>query len=296
MGEKGCCRVNGPTRKGSAMSRRVTGSIAGAAGQGGAAALSLDHRTSLGAAVASSQRLFGADGPQNPPPPPDLPGFLPGRLLLRHGTSGDYARLACFHYRTRPPATWAAVLAIDHASPRQPDAPRAIAVGVLSWPTAVSRARQAVFGLRSLTYGQQIHWANANVRTISRVIVHPQFRGLGLARLLVQELCRICPTRYVEATASMGAAHPLFWRAGMTGVGLDGSGPTYFWLDRHLDALRRAPRIPVVSEVPDPHVGVQRAKALPAVRAGGPPARTAGEEVCPPPKPPASSASLDLSA
>ena len=162
-----------------------------------------------------------------------LPDFLPGRLCLRHGDADDYQALEGFHYCARRPATWAGVLSITYTGGRGEDPPaRVIAVAVLSWPTAVSRPRREVFGLNSSDYGGQLRFANRHVRTISRVIVHPQFRGLGLARVLVEAMCAICPTRIVEATAAMGAAHPLFERAGMNRHPRCDGGPAYYWLDR----------------------------------------------------------------
>lgn len=160
-------------------------------------------------------------------------------MNLRIGGSSDYRALERFHYRIHPPATWAAVLCVTYmtsptrSSPRaqRPEA-RLIAVGVLSWPTAVSRPRREVFDLDAAGFAAQIRFANQHVRTISRVIVHPQFRGLGLARLLIEALCTICPTRYVEATAAMAAVHPMFQRAGMTRHQRSDGGAAYFWFDR----------------------------------------------------------------
>jgi hypothetical protein len=61
-------------------------------------------------------------------------------------------------------------------------------------------------------------WLRDNLRTISRIIVHPRFRGIGLASQLARCLCDDCPTPYIEAIAAMAALHPLFERAGMTRV------------------------------------------------------------------------------
>ena len=164
---------------------------------------------------------------------PLLPDFLPGSLSIQSGDARDYDGLAAFHYRARRPATWARVFCI-HWQPqpaRQRPARRVVAIGVLSWPTAVSTPRRQVFQLPG-DYAEQLAFANAHVRTISRVIVHPQFRGLGLARILIQRLCDDCPTRFVEATASMGGAHPMFERAGMHRLDRPDGLPAYFWLDR----------------------------------------------------------------
>lgn len=162
-----------------------------------------------------------------------LPRFIPGRLEPCLSLPRDYRALSRFHYRTGPPATWARMLRIDHTPANVTcAAPRPIAVAVLSWPTAVSRGRRERFGLFPLDFGGQIRFANKHLRTISRVIVHPQFRGLGLASLLVRGLIDLCPTRYVEATAAMGMVHPLFERGGMTRLGRSEEGPAYFWFDR----------------------------------------------------------------
>ena len=56
---------------------------------------------------------------------------------------------------------------------------------------------------------------NQELRIISRVVVAPNWRGLGLASRLVAETMPLVGTPYVEALAAMGEMHPLFVRAGM---------------------------------------------------------------------------------
>jgi GNAT superfamily N-acetyltransferase len=174
-------------------------------------------------------------------------GFLPGTIRIERGTAGDYRKLARFHYAAGKPATWAGVwravycdrqsrnlnseisaLRSERSNPRSA---RVVAVAVLSWPTLACAAREQAMGKH------EIVWLNSNVRTISRVIVHPQFRGIGLASALVRRICARCPTRYVEAIAAMGAVHPLFEKGGMTRVTTGRRG--YFLFDREAK-LRRA--------------------------------------------------------
>ena len=57
---------------------------------------------------------------------------------------------------------------------------------------------------------------NQELRIISRVVVAPNWRGLGLASRLVAETMPQIGTPYIEALAAMGEMHPLFVRAGMT--------------------------------------------------------------------------------
>ena len=167
-----------------------------------------------------------------------LADFLPGRLQLACGRPADYQALSAYHYRAGPPATWANVVITRYLAENRP--PRVVGIAVLSWPTAVSRPRRLVFGLDAHDYAAQLRFANAHLRTISRVIVHPQFRGLGLARAMIRRLIDLCPTRFLEASAAMGALHPMFVRAGMTRFDPP-DAPTYFWLDR-------TPHLPVDPE------------------------------------------------
>jgi hypothetical protein len=53
---------------------------------------------------------------------------------------------------------------------------------------------------------------------MSRVVVHPKFRGIGLGEKLVAETLSICGTRCVEAVAVMARYNPFFERAGMQRV------------------------------------------------------------------------------
>jgi len=56
---------------------------------------------------------------------------------------------------------------------------------------------------------------NREMRCISRVVIHPQYRGIGLAQYLVRETLGLAGTPLVEAMASMGRVNPFFAKAGM---------------------------------------------------------------------------------
>ena len=57
---------------------------------------------------------------------------------------------------------------------------------------------------------------NREVKTIARVVVDPQFRGIGLAVRLVAETIGEVNALYVESLAAMGKVNPFFEKAGMT--------------------------------------------------------------------------------
>src|SRR5262249_34908330 len=146
--------------------------------------------------------------------------FLPGRLILSRGHCEDYVALCRFHYRPRP-ATIAQLWTIRHET-----TPAAyldtvtghsvvISLAILSYPVLASTARDAALNLGGLSARRKVNFINDHLTTISRVIVHPTFRGLGLGTTLVRCLLYHSPTRFTEAFAQMGRAHPLFVRAGM---------------------------------------------------------------------------------
>jgi hypothetical protein len=166
-----------------------------------------------------------------------LPDFLPGQLTLDRGSSSDYHALAGFHYVARRPATWAGVWTVRYSHPRaelgNASPSRVVAVGVLSYPVPSCRARERYFERTRFTRNENLIFANQHIRTISRIIVHPQFRSLGLSTALVRCLCEKCDTRYIEAIAMMARAHPFFERAGMKRIEpIDPDEPAYFILDR----------------------------------------------------------------
>jgi GNAT superfamily N-acetyltransferase len=162
-----------------------------------------------------------------------LQSFLPGELRLTRGTPQDYRALERFHYRPKSPATWAGVWVVHYDDGCS--ASQAIAVAVLSYPTVNSAARDRALGIGRWSPRRKLAFVNQNVRTISRVVVHPQFRTLGLASRLVRQICCEAPTRYIEAFAVMGRVHPFFEKGGMMRQAeIDGrvDGPVYYLFER----------------------------------------------------------------
>ncbi|MFN3166027.1 MAG: hypothetical protein ACE37H_03070 [Phycisphaeraceae bacterium] len=181
-------------------------------------------------------------------------------LSIRAGTRADYLALQQHHYRPGHPMTTMRVFAIDDRTPTagdrllsRPIVPRPIAVLVESLPSLSCRLRDAALGgrYRHLRPGQRSAMLNSELRCVSRVIVDPRFRGLGLAVRLVRHALATATTRYTEALAVMGRVSPFFERAGMTAY----ERPPLPVDERALAALRYAGFEP-------------RALALPAALAG----------------------------
>ena len=57
---------------------------------------------------------------------------------------------------------------------------------------------------------------NREVKSIARVVVDPQFRGIGLAVRLVNQTMGQVGALYVESLAAMGRVNPFFEKAGLT--------------------------------------------------------------------------------
>lgn len=95
---------------------------------------------------------------------------------------------------------------------------RVVGVLVESLPALSCRLRDVALCGRYAGWsdrGAAARLLNAEVRCISRVVVHPQWRGLGLAGAMVRRALATTTTRYTEALAAMGRVHPFFRLAGM---------------------------------------------------------------------------------
>ncbi len=148
------------------------------------------------------------------------------RLHWRSGTLADYGTLADFHYLRNRPATATRILVAEDPRPTvgarftgQSGRSAVVAVLVESMPALNCRLRDVALNGRYAGWSDRRFAArllNAEVRCISRVVVHPQWRGLGLAVELVRRALTTMTTCYTEALAAMGRVHPFFKRAGMT--------------------------------------------------------------------------------
>lgn len=141
-------------------------------------------------------------------------------IRIEPGTVDDYAFVAHLHYRSGPPATIVRVMRAMRRVPRFIHPSREILAGVLvvSMPTLNGgwrdRAWPGVFPKHDKR--RNAHLLNEHIRTISRVIVEPRSRGLGVATQLVRAYLDNPLTQGTEASAAMGKVCPFFDRAGMT--------------------------------------------------------------------------------
>jgi GNAT superfamily N-acetyltransferase len=133
-------------------------------------------------------------------------------ITISNGTINDYRAMARWHYRAGAPATCVRVLAAKHGA-------ETIGVLVVSMPTLNGAWRERAWPgcYTGARVSKQTAAArlNRDIRCISRVIVDPRYRGRGVGARLVRHYLQSPLTRRTEAVAAMGAASPMFTRAGM---------------------------------------------------------------------------------
>jgi GNAT superfamily N-acetyltransferase len=165
------------------------------------------------------------------------------KLQIVRGSFEDYKKLARFHYRDNQPGAYTAIFVIKPVKggasilrpsgttkdgSRTPTASQGEArqwgscgepVGVIVYtmPSMGAELRNIATGNTFAGFDNQTRLAliNRNIRCISRVIIEPRFRGLGLASRLVRETMPEMGVPIVEAMAVMGLVNPFFEKAGM---------------------------------------------------------------------------------
>lgn len=133
---------------------------------------------------------------------------------IEPGTIADYESLAHYHYRAGPPATIDLVL-------RAACCGDTVGVLTVSRPVLNAPWREALWPGAFAAASSQRDRAtllNRQLRTISRVIVDPRYRGIGLATRLVRAYLQVPRTPRTEAVAAMSAFCGFFAAAGMREV------------------------------------------------------------------------------
>jgi GNAT superfamily N-acetyltransferase len=129
---------------------------------------------------------------------------------IEPGNIEDYEKLSRYHYRDTSAGPYAAIFAAKRGG-------QTIGVIVYRMPVIALELRTAATGgiFCGLGRGTLLSLLNRNVRCISRVVIDPRFRGLGLASRLVRETMPQMRVPLIEAMAVMGQVNPFFEKAGM---------------------------------------------------------------------------------
>ncbi|MEM9065886.1 MAG: hypothetical protein AAGB51_10400 [Planctomycetota bacterium] len=115
-------------------------------------------------------------------------------MRIERGAFTDYLALARHHYVSAMPACPVLVL-------------RAMKWGILagvlvvSMPTMNGAWRRIAWKEQPEDRSQRVRWLNAHVRTLSRLVIDPRVRGLGIATALVRKYLADPVTERTEASA-----------------------------------------------------------------------------------------------
>jgi GNAT superfamily N-acetyltransferase len=137
-------------------------------------------------------------------------------LYIEPGTMQDYHQLSRFHYRSSTVGPTAGIWVIRNRRPSRYDSDQPIAVIVYTYPAPNLAVRNIItqnfFARPDKAAGVSL--LNRHVRCISRVIVDPRWRGLGLASWLVAQTKTLLNVAMIESMALMGHFHPFLEKAG----------------------------------------------------------------------------------
>ena len=136
-------------------------------------------------------------------------------ISICKGTMDDYRRLARFHYRDHLLGPYVAIYALKTKTISGMN--ETAGVIVYKMPATALELRNAATGgiFTGFDRVTQLNIINKNIRCISRVVIEPRFRGLGLASRLVSETMAEVKVPIVESLAVMGKVNPFFEKAGM---------------------------------------------------------------------------------
>ena len=138
------------------------------------------------------------------------------KLRIELGCLNDYKQLAHYHYRSNKLGPFERIFALKPA-PTAGLRQQAVGVIVYSMPSSGLELRNAATDNFFVGFDRstQLALINRNIRCISRVIIEPRFRGLGLASRLVRQTMPRMNIPIIEAMAVMGLVNPFFEKAGM---------------------------------------------------------------------------------
>jgi len=123
-------------------------------------------------------------------------------MHIEEGTTEDWRKLAGFHYRSHRIAAPRKIFCVKRGE-------ELCGVMVYCYPPPTC------FGRRKVLPKMSMKELNAKLSIISRVVIHPKYRTIGLGVKLVKETLDKAGTPYVEMPAVMAKYNPFAEKAGM---------------------------------------------------------------------------------
>ena len=125
------------------------------------------------------------------------------RVRIGRGCMEDYRRLSRFHYRSGRVLFPIAFFRLEVDG-------ELAGVVVYSYPGVYAGGRRVAVG-----YSPRMGELNADWAVVSRVVIHPKYRSMGLGARLLRETLPLVGRRHVELVAAMAEYNPFAERAGM---------------------------------------------------------------------------------
>jgi ABC-type lipoprotein export system ATPase subunit/GNAT superfamily N-acetyltransferase len=126
-------------------------------------------------------------------------------MRVEQGSIADWKKLCSFHYRGH-----------RVAAPRKVF--RLLRFDELCGVIVYAFPPPACYGRRLVLPRMSMQELNSQVSTISRVVVHPKYRSIGLGAKLIRDTLPLVGTPYVEMVAVMAKYNPFAEKAGMRKV------------------------------------------------------------------------------
>ena len=127
------------------------------------------------------------------------------------GSAGDWPYFARWHYRSHRVGGVRFVTLLWHGE-------RPAGICVFTTAPLSLAGRNRYFGRRGRWTRLTIASINRQIVLLARVVLHPTYRGAGVAVAFVRASCCACPFRWIETLAQMGHVNPFFEKAGFVRV------------------------------------------------------------------------------
>ncbi len=95
-----------------------------------------------------------------------------------------------------------------------------VGICIFTTPCLSLKPRNRYFGIGSRWTSLHLKALNAQLTTLSRVVLHPKYRGVGIAGPFVRRCCEMLPSPWIETLTEMGHMNPFFEKAGFIRVGV----------------------------------------------------------------------------
>jgi len=128
-------------------------------------------------------------------------------MRVEEGSMADWRALAGFHYRSHRVPAPRKIFVLKRGE-------ELCGVIVYSYPAVTC------FGRRLMLPKMGMKELNDKVSNISRIVVHPKYRTIGLGSRLIKETLGLAGTEYVEMSAVMAKYNPFAEKAGMVRVAM----------------------------------------------------------------------------